>query len=72
MNEKIKELMLRHGVHKHISEDCHSRIEFISNEIVKECARVAREYTLRKSGVPESFDGTVYIENEILNHFGVT
>lgn len=71
MNEKLKELMINHGVHKHISDDCQSRIEFIVGKVVEECAQVAREYTLRKTGVNSDFDGTVYIQEEILDHFGV-
>lgn len=39
--------------------------------IVRECAKVARNKTLRSTGVSEEFTGTVYIEDEIRNHFGV-
>lgn len=72
MNEKIKELMFQHGLHKYVTEDCQRRMELLSSVIVKECAKVAREYTLRKSGLDSSYDGTVYIEEEIKNHFSYT
>ena len=72
MNERIKEIMLAHGLHKYISDDCQNRIDQLSLLIIKECAKVAREYTLIKSGLTSDFTGTVYIEDEILNHFGVT
>lgn len=38
MNERIKELMQKHGIHKYIDADCQSRIEMISDLIIKECA----------------------------------
>ena len=37
MNEHLKEIILKHGLHKHISEDCQSRMEFLYETVVKEC-----------------------------------
>lgn len=41
MNENLKNLMLKHGLHKHISEDCQSRMEFLAEVLIRECARLA-------------------------------
>lgn len=37
MNEQLKELMQKHGIHKYIDADCQSRIEMLSDLIIKEC-----------------------------------
>ena len=42
MNERLKEIMLQHGLHKHISEDCQSRMEMLYNVIVKECIDIVK------------------------------
>ena len=41
MNERLKQIMLEHGLHKHISEDCQHRMEMLYELIVKECAEVS-------------------------------
>jgi hypothetical protein len=71
MNQRISEIMRNHGLQKNISEDCQHRIEMIAELIITEAAKVAREYTLKKSGVSENYDGTVYIQEAIKQHFGV-
>ena len=71
MNQRIAEIMRNHGLQKNISEDCQHRIEMIAELIITEAAKVAREYTLKKSGVSENYDGTVYIQEAIKQHFGV-
>lgn len=71
MNERIQELMMSHGLHKHISSGCHSRMEMLADIIIKECAKLAREHTLERSGLDSSFDGRVLVEEVIKNHFGV-
>lgn len=38
MNEQLKELMLRTGTHKYISEECQHRIETLFELVVQECA----------------------------------
>jgi len=40
--------------------------------LIEECAKVAREHTLRKSGLNSSYDGTVLVEEEIRDHFKLT
>jgi hypothetical protein len=39
--------------------------------IIIEAAKVAREYTLKTSGVSENYDGTVFVEKAIKQHFGL-
>ena len=46
MNQRLKELMLKHGLHKHISEDCQHRMEFLADIIVKECIRLCDQVDL--------------------------
>ena len=64
MNERIKQIMLNHGLHKHISEDCQHRVEMISELIVRECADLFKmihtdeQYARR-------------IDKTILKHFGM-
>jgi hypothetical protein len=41
MNQKLKEIMLAHGLHKNISEDCQHRMEMLAELIVRECADIA-------------------------------
>ena len=71
MNKRISEIMRNHGLHKNISEDCQHRIEMLAELIITEASRVAREYTLKTSGVSENYDGTVFVEKAIKQHFGV-
>jgi hypothetical protein len=42
MNERLKNIMLAHGLHKHISEDCQHRMEMLAKLIVEECCEVVR------------------------------
>lgn len=43
MNERLKQLMLAHGVHKNISEECQHRLEFMYEATVRECAKYMYE-----------------------------
>ena len=36
MNPRIKDLMLEHGLHKHISRECQDRMEFFKNNYTVE------------------------------------
>ena len=36
MNEQVKQLMIKHGLHKYISEDCQSRMEMLAELLEKE------------------------------------
>lgn len=37
MNQRLKQILLEHGLHKNISEDCQSRMEMLYQLIVEEC-----------------------------------
>ncbi len=72
MNERIAELMRKHGLHKHISEDCQHRMEMLSMLIVRECARYMYEnyphsryevnYMRKHMGDPEWNISTIGVE----------
>ncbi len=59
MNQRLKEIMLAHGLHKNISEDCQHRMEMLAELIVRECADIADRAEPYKSN------------DNILRHFGV-
>lgn len=40
MKPKIRQLMLEHGVHRYISSECQSRVEFMSDTVLQECFTV--------------------------------
>ena len=64
MNERIKTLMLEHGLHKYINEDCQKRMEFLAQLIVEECASL----------FPLTFTDERYqrrIDKTIKQHFGL-
>lgn len=42
MNQHLKDIMLKHGLHKYVSEDCQSRMELIYDIIVKECIDIVK------------------------------
>lgn len=45
MNERLKQIMLERGLHKHISEDCQHRIEMIYEIVVRECIEICERGT---------------------------
>jgi hypothetical protein len=61
MNERIKEIILEHGLGK---LGCTSRMEMLAELIVKECASLAED------GFFDDLDGQE-ISDGIKNHFGV-
>lgn len=42
-----------------------------SKLLILECAKIARNYTLSKSGTGTNFDGTVFVEEAIKQAFGL-
>jgi hypothetical protein len=64
MKQVLKQIMLEHGLHKNISEDCQHRVEMMSELIVRECADLFKlvhtdeQYARR-------------IDKTILKHFGL-
>ncbi len=64
MNQRLKDIMLAHGLHKHISEDCQHRMEFLYDVVVKECASVIED------AVDQREPASTYVD-KIKQHFGV-
>lgn len=75
MNERLKQLMIEHGLHKHISEDCQSRMEFLYELIVKECYQHCKDQLMdKKLAEHEGLDyndGVMDCAIGLLQHFGV-
>ena len=84
MNERIKQLAEQAEetlTWKEFNDDGHSEvtrtkqqvnIEKFAELIVQECAKVARSQTLEKyPGMKSEYDGIVYVEEAIKQHFGV-
>ena len=46
MNERLKQIMTNHGLHKYIAEDCQHRMEMLYNLIVQDCIRVCDQVDL--------------------------
>lgn len=49
MNERIKQIMLDHGLHKHISEDCQHRMEILAELVAEECAQICGSQADKKN-----------------------
>ena len=62
MNERLKEIIVNHGLHKYVTEDCQHRMEMLAELVIKECAKIASNPA---PGCHSSFG------NIILKHFGV-
>jgi hypothetical protein len=45
--------------------------EHLAQLVAEDCAKIAREYTLKNSGLSADYTGEVMIENEILNRFSL-
>lgn len=64
MNQQLKDIMLAHGLHKHISEDCEHRMEMLYDLVVRECAYTVQDYVNHRRPASE------YPEL-LKHHFGV-
>ena len=62
MNERVKQIMLDHGLHKHITADCQHRMEMLAQLIVQECIRLCDQVDL--AGADDCID-------KIKDHFAV-
>ncbi len=49
MNERLKQLMLDHGLHKHITDDCQRRMEMLAELIAEECAQICGSQADKKN-----------------------
>ncbi len=77
MNQRLKDIMLAHGLHKHISEDCQHRMEMLAELIIKECAeqgKIIQSQTIINGSEEYVAGREMGIEvfmNQIKRHFGV-
>ncbi len=77
MNQRLKDIMLAHGLHKHISEDCQHRMEMLAELIIKECAeqgKIIQSQTIINGSEDYVAGREMGIEvfmNQIKRHFGV-
>ena len=49
MNNRLKKLMQESGVHKYISDECQSRIEFVTKLVAEECAQICMSQADRRN-----------------------
>lgn len=49
MNERLKQIMLDHGLHKYITEDCQHRIEKLAELVAEECAQICGSQADKKN-----------------------
>jgi hypothetical protein len=69
MNQRIKELAKQQGLIDSNYILSSIELEKFAQAIILECATVARNYTLEKYPKLKDFDGIVYIEEAIKEHF---
>ena len=67
MNEHVKNLMIQHGLHKYISEDCQSRMEMLAKLIVQECLEIVED---EDDGSQDTL-AVRWAMHRIRKHFGV-
>lgn len=68
MNKRILELMKQAD---YPAPEMAPRAQKLAELIVRECAKIAREYTLSKWDLDNSYSGTILVEKRIKEHFGV-
>ena len=61
MNERLKQIMLDHGLHKYITEDCQHRMEKLAELVAEECAQICGSQADKKNiryafGIPVGSD----------------
>ena len=49
MNQRLKQLMLDHGLHKYITEDCQHRMEMLAELVAEECAQICGSQADKKN-----------------------
>lgn len=70
MNNHLKQMMLDHGLHKHISEDCQHRMEMLYNLIIEECIEVIHKQDHFPPGYFYGKNARIY-ETALKIHFGL-
>ena len=49
MNDRLKQIMLEHGLHKYITEDCQHRMEKLAELVAEECAQICGSQADKKN-----------------------
>lgn len=49
MNERLKQIMSDHGLHKYITEDCQHRMETLAELVAEECAQICGSQADKKN-----------------------
>ena len=49
MNKRLRQIMLDHGLHKHITEDCQHRMEMLAKLVAEECAQICGSQADKKN-----------------------
>jgi hypothetical protein len=49
MNERLKQIMADHGLHKYITEDCQHRMEKLAELVAEECAQICGSQVDKKN-----------------------
>jgi len=77
MNERVKELILSKGLHKHISQDCQHRMEMLAELIVRECIDIVKpteHHEVWAKDYVGGLEGLELLDNRVAKlkeHFGV-
>jgi len=77
MNERVKELILSKGLHKHISQDCQHRMEMLAELIVRECIDIVKpteHHEVWAEDYVGGLEGLELLDNRVAKlkeHFGV-
>ncbi len=49
MNERLKQIMFEHGLHKYITEECQHRMEKLAELVAEECAQICGSQADKKN-----------------------
>jgi hypothetical protein len=63
---KLEELKINAGLNDNPNQE---RLNLFAAMIINTCMDVARNHTLKHSGLDESYDGKVFVCEAIKNHF---
>jgi hypothetical protein len=63
---RIEELKINAGLNDNPDQE---GLDLFAAMIINECMDVVRQHTLKHSGLPKSFDGKIFVCEEIKEHF---
>jgi hypothetical protein len=67
VKEYVKDIMIKHGLHKYITEDCQDRMEMLAELIVAECLEIVED---EDDGSQDTL-AVRWAMHRIKKHFGV-